>query len=222
MALVRVLNICFHGIGAPGRDLEPGEDDYWIDAGTFAEILDVVQDRPEVRLSFDDANSSDAAIALPELRARGLHASFFVVAGRLDQPGSLTRDEVRRLHAAGMTIGNHGMTHCPWRGLGSADQDREYVDARTEIARVIDAPVHDAALPLGRYDRKVIGRLRTLDYRSVHTSDRRWAREGRWLQPRYSIHRGDTAAWVEQELLRPPGPRAHARATLVGAAKRLR
>ncbi|NYE35517.1 peptidoglycan/xylan/chitin deacetylase (PgdA/CDA1 family) [Nocardioides cavernae] len=217
-----LVNLCFHGIGEPGRELEPGEETYWIDRTTFAEILDLVRDRPDVRLSFDDANASDATIALPELLARGLTASFFVVAGRLDQPGSLTSDQVRQLHAAGMTIGNHGMTHCPWRGLGRLDQDREYVAAREAIAAVIGAPVHDAALPLGRYDRRVVDRLRTLDYRSVHTSDRRRAREGRWLQPRYSIHSGDTAAWVEQELLRPPSVAAHARGALVGTAKRWR
>lgn len=217
-----VVNICFHGVGAPGRDLEPGEDAYWIDAGTFGEILDVVRGRPEVRLSFDDANASDFTIALPELQARGLGASFFVVAGRLDQPGSLTRRQVRALHDAGMVIGNHGMTHCPWRGLDRHDQDEEYVAAREAIAEIIDAPVRDAALPLGRYDREVVDRLRALDYRSVHTSDRRWARDGRWLQPRYSIRRGDTASWVEQQILRPPSLAAEARGTLVGAAKRWR
>ncbi|RYB94907.1 hypothetical protein EUA93_11440 [Nocardioides oleivorans] len=217
-----LLNLCFHGIGEPARELEPGEESYWIDAATFAEILDVVKGRPEVRLSFDDANASDAEIALPELRARGLTASFFVVAGRLDQPGSLTTAQVRELHASGMTIGNHGMTHCPWRGLDRRDQDVEYVAAREQIASVIGAPVLDAALPLGRYDRRVIDRLQGLDYRSVHTSDRRWAREGSWMQPRYSLHRGDTAAWVEQELLRPPSPAAQAKGALVGAAKRWR
>ncbi len=219
---MRVVNICFHGIGEPARELEPGEDAYWIGSDTFGEILDVVQDRPEVRLSFDDANASDAAIALPALQARGLRASFFVVAGRLDQPGSLTRHEVRELHAAGMTIGNHGMTHCPWRGLDRRDQDEEFIAARQVIAEVIGAPVHDAALPLGRYDRGVVNRLRTLDYRSVHTSDRRWAHEGRWLQPRYSIQQGDTATWVEHDLLRPPSQVARARGALVGTAKRWR
>ena len=219
---MHVVNICFHGIGEPERALEPGEAAFWIDPGTFGEILDVVRHRPEVRLSFDDANGSDAAIALPELRARGLRASFFVVAGRLDLPGSLTREEVRQLHAAGMTIGNHGMTHCPWRGLGPGEQEREYIAARHAIAEVIGAPVHDAALPLGRYDRRAINRLRRLDYRSVHTSDRRWATEGRWMQPRYSIHRGDSADWVEQELLRAPSSTTRARGALVGTAKRWR
>lgn len=217
-----VVNICFHGVGEPRRTLEPGEEAYWIDEDTFRDILDVVRDRPEVRISFDDANASDFTIALPELQARGLSASFFVVAGRLDQPGSLTRDQVRALHEAGMVIGNHGMTHCPWRGLDRRDQDEEYVAARETIAEVIGAPVHDAALPLGRYDRQVVDRLRALDYRSVHTSDRRWTKEGRWLQPRYSIHRGDTAAWVEQRLLRPPSRAVQARGALVGTAKRWR
>lgn len=219
---MRVVNLCFHGIGVPGRELEPGEDDYWISPGTFSEILDVVAHRPDVRLSFDDANASDAEIALPELVARGLRASFFVVAGRLDEPGSLTRDQVRQLHSAGMTIGNHGMTHCPWPGLGPRDQHREHVAAREAIEEVIGAPVHEAALPLGRYDRRVVRRLHSLDYRAVHTSDRRWAREGHWLQPRYSIRRGDSASWVEQELLHPPSPAARARGALVGTAKRWR
>ena len=52
-----------------------------------------------MRLSFDDGNSSDVEIALPALRERGLPRRFFVVAGRLDRPGSLSRDDVRELHA---------------------------------------------------------------------------------------------------------------------------
>ncbi|MFC7724015.1 polysaccharide deacetylase family protein [Nocardioides sp. GCM10028917] len=219
---MRVVNLCFHGIGAPGRDLEPGEDAYWIEVDAFGEILDLVADRPEVRLSFDDANASDAEVALPELVRRGLQASFFVVAGRLDQRGSLTSDQVRELQAAGMTIGNHGMTHCPWRGLDTRQQHEELVSARTLLAELIGAPVRDAALPLGRYDRRTISQLRALGYRSVHTSDRRRAREGQWMQPRYSVHRDDTAASVERDVLRPPSFAARSRGVLVGTAKRWR
>lgn len=219
---MRVVNICFHGIGVPGRELEPGEDVYWIEQDTFAEILGLVAGRPEVRLSFDDANASDAEIALPELVGRGLTATFFVVAGRLDQPGSLTRQQVRQLRAAGMGIGNHGMTHCPWRGLDPHQQHEELVAAREDIAELIGEPVLDAALPLGRYDRRVLSRLRSLGYRSVHTSDRRWAREGQWLQPRYSVHRGDTAASVAGDLLHPPSVTARTRGALVATAKRWR
>lgn len=219
---MRVVNVCFHGIGTPQRELEPGEARYWVTPEVFTEILDRVVGRRQVRLSFDDGNASDVRVALPALRDRGLTATFFVVAGRLGQPGSLTRDDVRRLHEAGMTIGSHGMWHRPWQGLDLTQQKEELVRAREVLSDVIGSPVHDAALPLGRYDRRLLSLLRPLGYRTVQTSDRRWARTGRWLQPRYSIRAGDTAQSVDREVLRRPSVPAHASRVLVGTAKRLR
>ena len=82
-----VTNICFHGVGRPQRALEPGEADYWISTTLFLELLDAVMGRDDVRVSFDDGNLSDIAIALPALIERDLRAEFFVLAGRLDLPG---------------------------------------------------------------------------------------------------------------------------------------
>jgi peptidoglycan/xylan/chitin deacetylase (PgdA/CDA1 family) len=219
---MRVVNVCFHGIGTPRRVLEPGEDSYWISRDTFLGVLDRVVDRDDVRLSFDDGNASDVEIALPALLERGLTATFFVVAGRLDQPGSLGSDDVRHLVDAGMTIGNHGMTHRPWRGLDAARRQEELVTSREVLEQVTGGRVHDAALPLGRYDRAVLEALRPLGYRSVQTSDRRWARTDRWLQPRYSIRHGDTPGTVEREVLSRPALHLQARSALVGTVKRLR
>lgn len=222
MRPMRVANVCFHGIGAPDRELEPGEGAYWIGTEVFLEVLDLLADRPDVRLSFDDGNASDVEIALPALVERGLSATFYVVAGRLDRRGSLGRDDVRHLHAAGMTIGTHGMWHRPWRHLDAGQLDEELIEARAELGEVIGARVQDAALPLGQYDRRVLSRLRSLDYRSVQTSDRRAARPGGWLQPRYSIGSGDSARSVDREVLRRPPLRRQARAVAVGTFKRLR
>ena len=219
---MRVVNVCFHGIGAPQRRLEPGEEAYWISEDVFLGVLDRVVGRPDVRLSFDDGNSSDVEIALPALLERGLVASFFVVAGRLDRPGSLSRDDVRLLHESGMTIGNHGMSHRPWRGLDPARRREEFVTARAVLQDVTGSRIHDAALPLGRYDRTVLSELRPLGYRTVQTSDRRWARPDSWLQPRYSLHHGDTVESVERGVLRRPPVASRARGALVGTVKRLR
>lgn len=219
---MRVVNVCFHGIGAPQRVLEPGEQTYWTSHDTFLGILDLVAGREDVRLSFDDGNASDVRIALPALQERGLRATFFVVAGRLDRPGSLSREDVGRLHAAGMTIGNHGMTHRPWRGLDPSRQREELVTSRAVLAEVVGQPVTDAACPLGRYDRHVLGALRRLGYRSVHTSDRRWAQADRWLQPRYSIRERDTPESVAREVLRRPGMTARTKGAAVGLVKTLR
>ena len=216
------INVCFHGIGRPQRELEPGEDRYWISVDTFHAILDEIADRPGVRLSFDDGNASDAEVGLPALRARGLTATFFVLAGRLDEGGSLSTGQVRTLVAAGMTVGTHGMDHRPWVGMDRATTQRELVEARERLREVTQTPVDEAALPLGRYDRRVLRELRTMGYRHVHTSDRAWARSGSWLQPRFSVRDTDTGESLRADVLTRPSVARRAERAAAQLVKRLR
>lgn len=222
MTTMALVNLCFHGVGRPARGLESDEAAYWIGADVLHGVLDLVVGRPDVRISFDDGNASDVELGLPALLDRGLHATFFVVAGRLDRPGSLGSEDVRSLLDAGMAIGTHGMRHVPWRGLRGVAQTEELVTARQVLAEVVGGPVDEAALPLGRYDRRLLGELRRLGYRTVHTSDRSRARESGWLQPRYSVRRGDTSSSVAREILGAPRASERVTRTLVGAAKRWR
>ncbi|GAA4760847.1 polysaccharide deacetylase family protein [Nocardioides endophyticus] len=218
----RTVNLCFHGIGAPDRDLEPGEAPYWISADLFHAVLDTVVGRDDVRLSFDDSNSSDLEIGLPALLDRGLRGTFFVLAGRFDSRGSLDEDQVRLLAESGMDIGTHGMDHLPWRGLDEAARRRELVEARDAIAAVVGRPVDEAALPLGRYDRSLLRELRALGYAKVHTSDRAHARASSWLQPRFSLVGTDTVTGVQEEVLGRQPVRRRAERAVIGLAKRLR
>ncbi|GAA3579201.1 polysaccharide deacetylase family protein [Microlunatus spumicola] len=210
-----MINICFHGIGTPQRELEPGEAGYWISEDLFDTVLEEVSGRDDVRLSFDDSNVSDVEIGLEGLLRHDLSATFFVIAGRLDQPGSLSAEQVRQLRSQGMTIGSHGMDHVPWRSLSEAAQRRELVDARTILSEVVGEPVDEAALPLGRYERRTLGRLRELGYAHVHTSDRLPSKSSAWLQHRFSLRSDDTADSVRNDLL-TPGPWAR---RLLGRAK---
>ena len=217
-----IINFCFHGIGTPAQERESGESGYWVSERMFLDLLDEVALHPNVRLSFDDGNASDVEVGLPALEERGLTAAFFVLAGRLDAPGSLTRGDVRALAEAGMTVGSHGMDHVPWRHLDDARARRELIDARALIADASGHPVTEAACPLGRYDRKLLQRLRRLGYQRVYTSDRAEARPGSWLEARFSVTAADSAATVRADVLggQPLARRARTRAaTLV---KRLR
>jgi len=84
-------HLCFHGIGVPRRSLEDGEARYWIDRDALRWVLDLAAADPNVRVSFDDGNASDIEIGLEELLQRGLRASFFPLAGRLNKAGSAGR-----------------------------------------------------------------------------------------------------------------------------------
>lgn len=201
-----VINLCFHGIGDPGRPLEPGEDQYWIEPAQFDELLPVIAEEPRMRITFDDGNSSDATSALPSLVRHGLRGTFFIVAGRLDGPGSLSRDQVRELVEAGMSVGSHGLDHRPWRSVSDEELEAELGEAAEIIAATTGQPVREVACPFGSYDRRVLTAIRRHGFNRVYTVDGgAAAKPDAWLQSRYTIRRGDTPADIERLRRVPEG-----------------
>ena len=221
MHATTILN--FHGIGTPQRELEPGEAPLWLESAHFEEILDVATTaEASVELTFDDGNASDVEIALPNLLARGLTARFFVLAGRLEDDGSLSSDDVRMLRDEGMRIGSHGMEHRPWRGLDDRALDAELVDARRVLSSVISGPVEEAACPRGSYDRRVIRKLRDHGYARVFTSDGGRTSAGGWLQARHSLSASDSPSDIAHLIERGEAARSAAIRRVKKAAKRVR
>jgi peptidoglycan/xylan/chitin deacetylase (PgdA/CDA1 family) len=214
-------NVCFHGIGFPGRTIDDDEARYWVSRDAYLRILDELATWPATTISFDDGNASDVEIGLPALAERGLSATFFVLAGRLDTSGSLSTDEVAALWQAGMRVGSHGMNHVSWRAMPPAVRQRELVEARATIAAIV-GEVTEAALPRGQYDRTTLAWLRRLDYRAVHTSDRRPAVTGAWLQPRFSVTADDTPETLVRAALAPRPAPERAMLELKGLVKRWR
>ncbi|MGH7996961.1 MAG: polysaccharide deacetylase family protein [Opitutaceae bacterium] len=169
-------------------------------------MLDVIRSRADVRITFDDSNASDHAIALPALLDRGLRAKFFVVAGRLDREGYLNREQVRSLVAAGMQIGSHGMYHQRWVGLSPSGSALEIQGTKNTLENLVEMPVLDAACPFGSYDRRTLSQLRHAGFATVYTSDGCRADSAAWLQPRFSLRRSQTAADLLSLLSSSPGP----------------
>jgi len=193
-----VLN--FHCIGKPKRELVDGEREVCVDRNQFAEILDVVSGRAEVRLTFDDGNRSDVSEALPELVRRGLHAEFFICPARFGDDEFVDEDDIRELRRAGMSVGSHGMDHVRWRRLKPSEIDREIVRAKQVLEDASQAPVETAACPFGAYDRRTLTALRAAGFRRVYTSDGGRASSTDWLVARNTVRRIDSAESIEQLL----------------------
>ncbi len=182
------LILTFHGLGDPPRAIGTAERDVWLPMTWFAAIVDALP-AVGIGLAFDDGNVSDLNHALGVLTARGRTARFFVLAGEIGAPGRLNAEQIAQLHAAGMTIGSHGLQHRDWRRLTSGELELELGLSRHRLAEIVDADVREAACPFGSYDRRVLAALRRAGYRRVYTSDGAGRSAESWLMPRMTVHR---------------------------------
>ncbi len=217
-----IVNLTVHGIGPSLRTLDPGEDETWISVDQFEQVLDVTAGRGDVRISFDDSNSSDIEIALPRLLDRGMTADFFVLAGLLGEPGRLCVEDVHKLDGAGMRIGSHGWAHRDWRRIDARQAAQELLDARSLLGEVIGRTVSTVAVPFGSYDRHVLRRLRRVNVERVYTSDGGRARPGTWLQPRTSLRHDLSPDWIRRIVDEPPSMLQRARKLAARTVKRTR
>jgi peptidoglycan/xylan/chitin deacetylase (PgdA/CDA1 family) len=198
------LILTFHGIGPTVRQLDPGEDQVWLSCDAFKRILDAVAGQPRVEITFDDGNASDLEHAVPALRERGLRATFFVLAGRLDEPGALGPADLRQMVREGMEIGSHGMGHSPWRRLDEREASEEIVLPKARLEALVGKPITQAACPFGAYDRRTLALARAAGFEALFTSDGGVARRGQWLRTRNTIHVDDSPATVRQLLRMRP------------------
>lgn len=195
----------FHGIGAPRRKLERGEAGVWIGIEQFEKLADLIQAGAHgdaVDVTFDDGNVSDWEIAAPRLAERNLHATFFILPGRLGSPGYLSQAQVRDLANRGFAIGSHGLNHCDWRRIGANELQMEVSQSRSELEQLLKRPVTAVAIPFGAYDRRVLRAIRSAGYERVYSSSDGPRLTRAWPQPRFSVRCDTTPADLQGRINR--------------------
>jgi peptidoglycan/xylan/chitin deacetylase (PgdA/CDA1 family) len=193
----------FHGIGTAKRPFEDGEEPYWITEERFIEILDLAQASGQpFAITFDDGNDSDYLIALPELKKRGLAAVFFVLAGKLDETGYLSRDQVADIDREELfTIGTHGMDHQPWPDVEAPELEREISTSNTILSEICGREIDQAGLPFGRYNREVMAKLKRTGHKTIYSSDGGPRLTGANPIPRFSV-RQDTVLQMLADMMK--------------------
>lgn len=196
-----MIGINFHGIGTPHGRVPADEVPYWLDepafAGLVARIAALRSAGQDIRITFDDGNLSDLAIAAPILNAHGLKGEFFVLTGRLDDPDYLSPQGIQALLAMGHAIGLHGRDHVDWRKVDGATLIAETRDARQRLAAITGTAINSVAIPFGAYDRRVIRHLRQEGFAAIHTSDGGVANARARVRPRTSLRQDMDAATLD-------------------------
>ncbi|WP_432006989.1 polysaccharide deacetylase family protein [Streptomyces parvus] len=127
-----------------------------------------------VGLTFDDGYADFLDEALPVLRKHGCRATVFVLPGR---PGGvnawdplgprkplLTHDDIRRVAAAGMEVGSHGLYHQDLTALPDEELRRETADSRALIGDLTGSLPEGFCYPYGFLDRRVTRAARRAGY----------------------------------------------------------
>ena len=130
-------------------------------------------------LTFDDGGLSQYEQAFPQLHARGMTATFYVVPDWIDdlmsssvflEPHHFTWANAQEMHSAGMRIQAHGKRHVDSRTLGGdgsgAGADFLATKARIET-RVVGETVNHLAYPYGLTNSRAISSLKSVGCRSA-------------------------------------------------------
>jgi peptidoglycan/xylan/chitin deacetylase (PgdA/CDA1 family) len=120
-----------------------------------------------VLLTFDDGHVSNHDEALPILVEQGLRATFFVTAGRIGDGTAMNWTQIRAMHAAGMEIGSHTVTHRPPSTLDDAALRWELDESRRILEDGLGALVTSISSPTGFFNPRMRALAREAGYRAL-------------------------------------------------------
>jgi peptidoglycan/xylan/chitin deacetylase (PgdA/CDA1 family) len=174
----------YHDLSDDLEQVPPGHRPYVLETSTFHRQADVVAtsglpaltvaqwcsaSRPPraLLLTFDDGHVSNHDVALPILLARQLRATFFITAGHIGTGDTMHWQQIRALHAAGMEIGSHTLTHRPPATLADDDLRYELFESRRLLEDGLGAPVTSISSPTGFFNPRMRSLAREAGYRAL-------------------------------------------------------
>ncbi|MGH7665493.1 MAG: polysaccharide deacetylase family protein [Gemmatimonadaceae bacterium] len=151
------------------------------------ELLAADPDVDAIAITFDDGFRNFETHAAPLLRDAGLPATLFVVSNRVGDTNAWSESgdrgipvlpllgwgRLRRLTAAGVTIGAHGRTHRVLPGLDAATLEDEVVACADRIADELGEKPTSFAYPYGGVDEAVTAAVAKAGYGAACTTELR-------------------------------------------------
>lgn len=108
-----------------------------------------------VMITFDDSRVEHAEIASPVMDKYGFKGVFFIMTITYNKKNYMTKDQIAQLAKDGNTIGLHSWDHTMvTKYKDEADWQKELVDPKDKLEKIIGSPVEYWAYPNGVYDHK--------------------------------------------------------------------
>jgi peptidoglycan/xylan/chitin deacetylase (PgdA/CDA1 family) len=134
-------------------------------SSTMAAPLVVPKGTTVVTIGFDDA-SANTYVVRPILAAHEMHATFFVIAGRVGKDkDTLTWSKIKNLYADGNEIGGHTLDHVDLTTLSVEDMRHQVCEERARLIEHGFQPT-SFAYPFGSYNADAEQVVRDCGYNS--------------------------------------------------------
>ncbi len=154
-----------------------------------------------VALTFDDGYEDAYTTVLPLLQQFGFTATFYIISGRVGQPGYMSWEQLGALRDAGMEIGAHSVTHLNLTDLDMGMVANEVTQSKHDIEQALGITVTSFCYPAGHYNAAIEAQVRAAGYTNATTT--RW--DSDWSDilalPRRRISGdvdGSSFAWIAQ------------------------
>jgi len=155
--------LVYHSISAPAEPLPSAVDispelferhlhwlSRWREVVPLTETLRQGRNARRTAITFDDGFRDNLTAALPLLEKFDLPITLFVSAGFVDQPGYLTKADLRALAQHQLvTIGAHGFWHRHFNRLPVKEARSELIESRRFLQDIIGRQVDLLAWPFG-------------------------------------------------------------------------
>lgn len=123
-----------------------------------------------VLITFDDGTKSDYDLALPILKKNNYKATFFIIAGRIGQPGRLSWEQLNEMKSAGMSIQSHTFSHRVLSDLSPEEIHYELSESKKILEDRLETGVSHLSLPMGVANDAVKAAARQIGYKAIWTS----------------------------------------------------
>lgn len=126
--------------------------------------------RRPIVITFDDGYEDNYAAAFPILLRQKMRGTFFVVTGKMGQPGYMNWEQTEKMSLAGMEIGSHTVNHYTLNEINLKELERELLSSRIMLENNLRSAAPIFANPFGETAPAVVELLGRTGYRAACSS----------------------------------------------------
>ena len=129
------------------------------------------RDHKSIIITFDDGWIDNYTHGFPILQERQLTATIFIVTSFVGQQSYLNWSQIREMHAAGISIQSHTVSHRPLALLDEVEILAELENSKKTIEDHLGTVVNFLSVPHGMVSGSVIAGARKVGYQAVCSSE---------------------------------------------------